>query len=80
MDWAINLGIQHALTSASGDDAILVIKHDLEIDYDYLKALQKVWRANPNTVIGSVVVDISNPDVIADGGSMLTGGPPSSRS
>lgn len=65
---AINLGIQHVLASASENDAILVINDDLEIDSDYMQALYKVWRANPKTLIGSVVVDIKNPDIIADGG------------
>src|ERR1700687_977553 len=58
---AINLGIQHAMVSASQDDAVLVINDDLEIDSGYLANLHELWRAMPRTLIGSVVVDINNP-------------------
>lgn len=68
---AINLGIQHAMTAASNDDAILVINDDLEIDSDYLGTLHRLWKSNPRTLIGSVVVDIKNPDVIVDGGRIV---------
>lgn len=68
---AINVGILHAMLSASNDDAILVINNDLEIDSDYLGILHKLWKSMPRTLIGSVVVDINNPDVIVDGGRIV---------
>lgn len=68
---AINLGIQHAMVSASQDDAVLVINDDLEIDSEYLANLHELWRAMPRTLIGSVVVDINNSEVIFDGGRIV---------
>ncbi len=68
---AINLGIRHAMASASQDAAILVLNDDLEIDSDYLETLHKLWRSNPRTLIGSLAVDIRNPEVILDGGRIV---------
>jgi N-acetylglucosaminyl-diphospho-decaprenol L-rhamnosyltransferase len=68
---AINLGIRHAMAQASEDDAILVINDDLEVDSDYLGSLDKLWHSMPKTLIGSVIVDIKNPDIIFDGGRIV---------
>jgi N-acetylglucosaminyl-diphospho-decaprenol L-rhamnosyltransferase len=70
---AINLGIRHAivLAAASEDVAILVINDDLEIDSHYLESLHKAWASMPRTLIGSVAVDIKNPEVIVDGGRIV---------
>jgi GT2 family glycosyltransferase len=68
---ATNLGIRHAMASASQHDAVLVINDDIEIDSGYLAKLHELWRAMPGTLIGSVVVDINNPDVIFHGGSII---------
>lgn len=65
---AINLGIRHVLAQASQGDAVLVINEDLEVDPDYLEMLYGLMNCMPNTLIGSVVVDIKNPDVIEHGG------------
>src|SRR5215469_10337958 len=65
---ATNLGIRHALAQAQEDDAILIINDDIEVDPDYLECLLQAWRKAPNALIGSVVVDIKNPEVIYDGG------------
>ena len=65
---AINMGLEHALALASDGDAVLIINDDLEIDPGYLETLHGVSAANPRTLIGSVVVDIERPDLIADGG------------
>jgi GT2 family glycosyltransferase len=68
---ATNLGIRHALAQALEQDAILVINDDIEVDPDYLETLFRVWQATPNALVGSVVVDISHPEVIYDGGRIL---------
>jgi len=65
---AINMGIQYALRHASQYDLILVINDDLEINPDYLETLHSLHKSMPQTLIGSVVVDIENPDLIDDGG------------
>ncbi len=64
----INLGIRYAMTRASETDAILVINDDLQLSPDYLENLHTAWQSMPETLIGSVVVDINDPDVIYDGG------------
>src|SRR6266851_4892464 len=53
---AINLGIKHALVSASDYDAILVINDDLQINPNYLESLHGVWTSMPRTLIGSLAV------------------------
>ena len=68
---AINLGIRQAMILASADDAILVINDDLEIDSDYLEKLHRLWKSMPRTLIGSVVVDLENPEIIVDGGRIV---------
>jgi GT2 family glycosyltransferase len=68
---ATNLGIRHAMARASEDDAILIINDDLEVNSDYLEILHELWVSMPKTLIGSVVVDIKNPEFIYDGGRIL---------
>ena len=72
---AINVGIRYAMTQASTADAVLVINDDLEVNPDYLEILHGLFKLMPRTLIGSVIVDINNPEVIEDGGvivNMLT--------
>jgi GT2 family glycosyltransferase len=68
---AINVGIRHALARASTDDAILVINNDLEVGEEYLQMLHAKWSSMPRALIGSVAVDIDNPALIADGGTVV---------
>jgi N-acetylglucosaminyl-diphospho-decaprenol L-rhamnosyltransferase len=68
---ATNMGIRRALLDASADDGILIINDDLEVDPVYLDRLYKVWQSNPNTLVGSVVVDINDPNHILDGGEKI---------
>lgn len=65
---ATNFGIRHALLHAAENDAVLIINDDLEVDPAYLDRLYDVWLSNPNTLIGSVVVDLQDPDRILYGG------------
>src|SRR5258706_4282659 len=68
---AINVGIRHAMAQAAEADAILVINDDLEVDADYLDSLRASWKIMPHTLIGFVIVDIHNPEVIEDGGRLV---------
>jgi N-acetylglucosaminyl-diphospho-decaprenol L-rhamnosyltransferase len=68
---AINLGIRHALTQASGGDAILIINDDLEVNCDYLEIMHNLRRTLPRTLIGSVAVAIDTPEIIEDGGTFI---------
>ena len=68
---ATNVGIRHALQSALADDAVLVINDDVEVDADYLQTLHRSWSTTPKALIGSLVVDITAPEVIVDGGRLM---------
>src|SRR5262249_16781098 len=68
---ATNLGIRHAIAQASEDDAILIINDDLDVNADYLETLHKLSKSMPKTLIGSVIVDIKNPEIIYDGGRLV---------
>src|SRR5712691_8709298 len=68
---AINLDIKHVLAKAPDDAAILVINDDVEVDPDYLQTLHRTWRSTPRALLGSVVVDIIDPEVIVDGGRLV---------
>lgn len=68
---AINLGIRRVLVDASADDAVLIINDDLEVDPEYLDSLYHVWQSSPKTLIGSVVVDINDPDHVLYGGQRI---------
>ena len=68
---ATNMGIRHALRHTSDNDALLIINDDLEGDPDYLNRVYNAWQSHPNTLIGSVVVDLNDPDRIFCGGEKL---------
>jgi GT2 family glycosyltransferase len=56
------------MATAKQDDAILVINDDVEVDPHYLETLYELSRSIPHALLGSVVLDIDNPEVIFDGG------------
>jgi N-acetylglucosaminyl-diphospho-decaprenol L-rhamnosyltransferase len=68
---AINMGIRYAMLQALATDAILIINNDLEVDSDYLEKLYDLWNSMPRTLIGSVTVDIRNPEVVYEGGFIM---------
>ena len=68
---AINLGIRYVMSQALATDSVLVINDDVEVDPNYLEALYRLWQSMPHTLIGSILVDIENPDVIYNGGNMV---------
>jgi N-acetylglucosaminyl-diphospho-decaprenol L-rhamnosyltransferase len=68
---AINLGIRHAMVRASEADAILVINDDIDVNSDYLETLHGLRKSMSKMLIGSVLVDIKNPEVIYDGGRIV---------
>ena len=68
---AINVGIRYAMAKASATDAVLVINDDLEVNPDYLEILHGLFKSIPRTLIGSVIVDINNPEVIDNGGVIV---------
>jgi N-acetylglucosaminyl-diphospho-decaprenol L-rhamnosyltransferase len=68
---AINLGIRYAMSQASMTDAALVINDDVEVYPDYLETLYRLWKSMPRTLIGSILVDIENPEVIYNGGNIV---------
>jgi GT2 family glycosyltransferase len=65
---AANLGIRHALESASPEDYVLALNDDLEIDDDFVETLVRFAMARPRALVGAVTVDITDPERIDDGG------------
>jgi N-acetylglucosaminyl-diphospho-decaprenol L-rhamnosyltransferase len=68
---AINIGIRYVMLRALAADAILIINDDLEVEPDYLEHLDGLWKSMPRTLIGSVTVDIRNPEVVYEGGFIV---------
>jgi len=68
---AINMGIQCAMLQALATDAILIINDDLEVDVDYLEKLYGLWKSTPRALIGSVTVNIKDPEVVYEGGFIV---------
>jgi len=68
---AINKGIRYALDICAPDDFILVLNDDLVVPVDYIAALRSAATAHRNTLIGSVVADIDDRDVILKGGMTI---------
>lgn len=68
---SINKGIKYALSNKKMPDYILVINDDLEIYNNYLESLLDVAKKNPKSLIGSVIVDYNNPNVINNGGEII---------
>lgn len=65
-----NTGLRHVLMRASNDDHVLIINDDVEIGPEYLERLAGFADQHPRALVGSVVVDIRQPDVISDGGRL----------
>lgn len=65
-----NMGLRYVLTKASVDDFVLIINDDLEIDPDYIERLISFAHQHPRALLGSVVVDVLDPDIIWDGGHL----------
>lgn len=73
---AINMAVSHALTLCAEEDMILVLNDDLVVPADYIENFYALAKRHPDALIGSVVTDIHNRDLIASGGvkiNWLTG-------
>ncbi len=67
----VNLGIEYVMKRASANDAILLINDDVEVGPEYVATLHSHWQQLPNTLIGSLVVDIQDQQRIVDGGRIV---------
>ncbi|MBO0938817.1 glycosyltransferase family 2 protein [Fibrella sp. HMF5335] len=63
---AINMGVQYALdcTANSAADVVLTLNDDLAFGPNYLASIMASYEANKPCLIGSAVVDITNPDYL----------------
>ncbi|MFO7256792.1 MAG: glycosyltransferase family 2 protein [Bacteroidota bacterium] len=68
---AINKAVSHALTLCKDDDYILVINDDLEVPPDYIANYYALAEKYPNSLIGSVITDFDDRDVIVSGGVVI---------
>ncbi len=64
---ATNLGLRYALEQ--GADYILTLNNDLVVRNNYLQELMKVMQDRKDLIVGSVSVDISNPEKVAYAGT-----------
>lgn len=68
---ATNLGVRKALQlSSSSHDYILTLNNDLVVNADYIESLVALAKSNPQSLIGSVSVDINNTDHIHYAGTI----------
>ena len=65
---AVNEGIRHVLDICNPDDYILLLNDDLIVPQNCISQFRKLASTFPNTLIGSVVVDINDRDIVAKGG------------
>jgi GT2 family glycosyltransferase len=65
---AINKGIDYVLLICNEEDYVLVLNDDLIVPPEYLANFVSLAAAHPDTLIGSVVTDINDRDVIYSGG------------
>jgi len=72
----INVCLTEILRRCKPDDYILCINDDVEFGPEYVGRMLAAVREAPKRGVGSVVVDIDNPEIIDDGGnsqSLMTG-------
>ncbi len=65
---AINLGVKYAMQVCKEQDYIMAMNDDLVVADNYIENFYNLAQEHPKTLIGSVVTDINNRDVIASGG------------
>ncbi len=65
----INKCFSYVLKKGKSQDFILMLNNDLIVDQNYLKALKD--HVTSNMMLGSVVVDINNPEQIVYAGELL---------
>ncbi len=65
---AVNLGLKWVLETAGLNDTVLTLNNDLIVDKNYLECLNDMHSNFPKALIGSVSVDIFNPEKISFAG------------
>jgi GT2 family glycosyltransferase len=62
---ATNMGVKHVLNSETGEnDFILTLNNDLVVQNDYLEKLVEIYNENKPCLVGSVSVDIADPQSV----------------
>ena len=65
---AINKAVEHAMLLSEENDYLLILNDDLIVPEDYIENFYKLAAKHKDTLIGSVVTDINQPDKIHSGG------------
>lgn len=65
---ATNVGVKKALELGQPSDYTLLLNDDLIIRPGYFKTLKDAINRQPNALIGSVVLEMDDPDLIKEGG------------
>lgn len=64
-------GIDHVLERCHPEDAVVLLNDDTIVGPGFIETLRDSASRNPDTLIGSVVLDINRPDFITDGGCSI---------
>ena len=64
---AVNLGIRHVLSSAAPDDYVVLVNNDTCLKHDFIARCRATARKLPESLVGSVFVDLSRERIIAGG-------------
>ena len=68
---ATNKGIRYVLDVCQPEDYVLLLNIDLVLHNSYLESVRKMAEIQPNSLIGSVVVDFINRESIVSGGVQI---------
>lgn len=64
---SISEGIKYSLKLSGEDDYLLMMNNDCQLDHNYLSEMLIMAQANPNSVIGSSILDVNTKRVVGRG-------------
>jgi GT2 family glycosyltransferase len=64
-----NFGIKKAMELGTSNDLVLLLNNDLVVRSNYFDLLRLANNDFPNALIGSLVMELTDPDLIKDGGT-----------
>jgi GT2 family glycosyltransferase len=68
---AVNKGIRYVLENCYSSDYVLMLNDDLIVPIDYIESIERLATIFPDTLVGSVILDIRDQDTILSGGSRI---------
>lgn len=65
---SINYGVMEVLKRARPGDFVLTMNNDCFVKSDYLSNIVKTSQENKRAIVGSLILDANNPDIVIDAG------------